>query len=116
MRLVIEFYEHKGVGNFAGGVQVAVPATGGAPSGDGNTLTARLDHRLKFFSTGTSLIICDPTIMIVVFKRESVTGAGDMVDGWMYGSGLRDSSLISNYWAVAGAFGNKASPDLKDEL
>ena len=34
IRLVLELYEHKGVGNFAGGAEFAVPATGTAPSGD----------------------------------------------------------------------------------
>ena len=61
LHLALEFVEHRGVGNWASGVQFAVPFT-------------------------------------------NPGAVDDPVPGWAYTSGLRDASLLSNYFAAVGAF------------
>eukprot|EP01052_Picozoa_sp_SAG31_P016638 SAG31_NODE_1109_length_9860_cov_22.119353_1_plen_805_part_00 len=70
VHLTLELSEHKGVGNFASGVQFALPSTE------------------------------------VLSQVDKVSH--DTVPGWAYASGLRDASLVSNYWAVVGAFSANA--------
>ena len=109
LRLALEFTEHKGVGNWPSGVQFALPSS--------------LSSSFRTTSTSTIVQQNSPPQQQKVEQqqqqqeeeeeeeeeeekeRERERGAGkDVVPGWCYTAGLRDASLISNYYAAVNTF------------
>jgi hypothetical protein len=82
VRLLVEFYEHKGVGNYAGGAAFALSTPSSAWCDSKDLQDEQAVHARV---------------------RQPVADTGDAVEGWHFDSGVREPSLLANYWAASTA-------------